>query len=181
MKQLLIILFFFGYSLCVIAQSELLSKRIDFSVKEVLLKKAIVQLSHQTQIAFSSSGNVLPKRKITLELNDETIETVLLQVLEKSGVTFKVEAEQVVLFKAPTPIPHYTISGYIKEKESGERLAYATVFESRSQTGISSNEFGFYSITLPKGAVTLNYSYTCLLYTSPSPRDLSTSRMPSSA
>ena len=26
-----------------------------------------------------------------------------------------------------------------------------------------------------------NYSYTCLLYTSPSPRDLSTSRMPSSA
>ena len=28
---------------------------------------------------------------------------------------------------------------------------------------------------------TINYSYTCLLYTSPSPRDLSTSRMPSSA
>ena len=26
-----------------------------------------------------------------------------------------------------------------------------------------------------------NYTYTCLLYTSPSPRDLSTSRMPSSA
>ena len=25
------------------------------------------------------------------------------------------------------------------------------------------------------------YAYTCLLYTSPSPRDLSTSRMPSSA
>ena len=27
----------------------------------------------------------------------------------------------------------------------------------------------------------LKYSYHCLLYTSPSPRDLSTSRMPSSA
>ena len=26
-----------------------------------------------------------------------------------------------------------------------------------------------------------DYQYTCLLYTSPSPRDLSTSRMPSSA
>ena len=160
MKQLLAILFFFSYSLCAIAQSELLSKRIDFGVREVSLKEAIVQLSHQTQIAFSSSGNVLPKRKITLELNDETIETVLLQVLENSGITFKVEAEQVVLFKAPTPIPYYTISGYIKEKESGERLAYATVLESRSQTGISSNEFGFYSITLPSGAIHLNYSYT---------------------
>ena len=28
---------------------------------------------------------------------------------------------------------------------------------------------------------TFNYLYSCLLYTSPSPRDLSTSRMPSSA
>ena len=29
--------------------------------------------------------------------------------------------------------------------------------------------------------IVLDYYYTCLLYTSPSPRDLSTSRMPSSA
>ena len=29
--------------------------------------------------------------------------------------------------------------------------------------------------------MTFNYLYSCLLYTSPSPRDLSTSRMPSSA
>ena len=32
-----------------------------------------------------------------------------------------------------------------------------------------------------EGYVTLEFSNTCLLYTSPSPRDLSTSRMPSSA
>ena len=31
------------------------------------------------------------------------------------------------------------------------------------------------------GRLRLNYSQICLLYTSPSPRDLSTSRMPSSA
>ena len=36
---------------------------------------------------------------------------------------------------------------------------------------------------LPKGTVEAGEEYkdTCLLYTSPSPRDLSTSRMPSSA
>ena len=31
------------------------------------------------------------------------------------------------------------------------------------------------------GQTFLDYGYACLLYTSPSPRDLSTSRMPSSA
>ena len=45
--------------------------------------------------------------------------------------------------------------------------------------------FGFISWTLPTGLVvyflTGNIFRICLLYTSPSPRDLSTSRMPSSA
>ena len=36
-------------------------------------------------------------------------------------------------------------------------------------------------ITIKAQCVTLQYQHTCLLYTSPSPRDLSTSRMPSSA
>ena len=35
--------------------------------------------------------------------------------------------------------------------------------------------------SLREGRVQLSESYVCLLYTSPSPRDLSTSRMPSSA
>jgi len=160
MKQLLVLFMLLSYSLCGLAQSELLSKRIDFSVKELLLKEAIVQLSHQTRIAFSSSGNILPETKITLSLQDQTIETVLLRLLKNSAVTFKMEEEQIVLLKALPPPTYYTISGYIKEKESGERLAHATVFEKQSQTGISSNEYGFYSITLPKGAVLLNYSYT---------------------
>ena len=73
MKQLLIVVFCI-YSLCAAAQSALLSKRIDFSVQEVLLKEAIVQLSHQTQIAFSSSGNILPEKKITLSIQDKPIE-----------------------------------------------------------------------------------------------------------
>ena len=35
--------------------------------------------------------------------------------------------------------------------------------------------------TLPVDSTPVDFAYTCLLYTSPSPRDLSTSRMPSSA
>ena len=40
---------------------------------------------------------------------------------------------------------------------------------------------GFVGVSLAFGLTVVTGAYACLLYTSPSPRDLSTSRMPSSA
>ncbi|HUX54151.1 MAG TPA: TonB-dependent receptor [Williamwhitmania sp.] len=53
----------------------------------------------------------------------------------------------------------YTVSGYLKDKNSGETLIGATVFVKELQTGAAANAYGFYSITLPKGTYTLQYSF----------------------
>jgi hypothetical protein len=53
----------------------------------------------------------------------------------------------------------YTISGNISDKESGERLAGATVYIPEIQNGAMSNEYGFYSISLIPGKYTLMYKY----------------------
>ncbi|MDR2679299.1 MAG: TonB-dependent receptor [Tannerella sp.] len=52
-----------------------------------------------------------------------------------------------------------TISGYITDEKSGETLIGASVFESGLKKGAVSNSFGFYSFTLPRGAVEIHYSY----------------------
>jgi len=44
----------------------------------------------------------------------------------------------------------FTISGYIQDATSGERLLYANIFEPRRQMGTTSNNYGFYSLTLPE-------------------------------
>ncbi len=54
---------------------------------------------------------------------------------------------------------HYTISGYITDKETGEQLISATVFDELSAKGNATNNFGFFSLTLPKGEVSLAFSY----------------------
>ncbi|MDR3678702.1 MAG: TonB-dependent receptor [Flavipsychrobacter sp.] len=46
---------------------------------------------------------------------------------------------------------HITISGYISDSKSGERLPGAIVFLPIVHAGTSSNTFGFYSITIPAG------------------------------
>ena len=53
----------------------------------------------------------------------------------------------------------YTISGYIEDKSSGEKLIAANVLDLKSLDGITSNTYGFYSLTLPQDSVTLSFSY----------------------
>lgn len=55
---------------------------------------------------------------------------------------------------------NYTISGYIKDIKSGENLVSATIAAPEQETGTYSNNYGFYSLTLPaKDSVLLIFSY----------------------
>lgn len=56
--------------------------------------------------------------------------------------------------------PKYTISGFISDSSSGEKLRNASVVIAGSSLGTSSNYYGFYSITLPSDSVTIYFSYS---------------------
>ncbi len=53
----------------------------------------------------------------------------------------------------------YTINGTIKDVSNGEALIGVTVYVKEIKNGATTNEYGFYSITLPKGNYTLDYTY----------------------
>lgn len=53
----------------------------------------------------------------------------------------------------------YTVSGHIVDDSSSETIIGATVIIAGTSTGTVSNSFGFYSLTIPQGKVTLSYSY----------------------
>ena len=53
----------------------------------------------------------------------------------------------------------FTISGYITDYESGETLIGATALVKELGNGAVSNEYGFYSISVPEGSYTLEFSY----------------------
>ncbi|MBI9035168.1 MAG: TonB-dependent receptor [Bacteroidales bacterium] len=52
-----------------------------------------------------------------------------------------------------------TISGFVTDQNSKERLIGVNVFEKQTYKGVSSNAYGFYSITLPLGKHQIIYSY----------------------
>ena len=52
-----------------------------------------------------------------------------------------------------------TISGYISDAESGERLVGVTIIETNLKKGTATNAYGYYSLSIPEGNWDLKLSY----------------------
>ncbi len=53
----------------------------------------------------------------------------------------------------------FTVSGYVKDEQSGESLIGISIGKPGTTVGTVTNEYGFYSLTLPAGTHELQYSY----------------------
>ncbi|MRG45580.1 TonB-dependent receptor plug domain-containing protein [Chitinophaga sp. SYP-B3965] len=53
----------------------------------------------------------------------------------------------------------YTVSGYVKDEHSGESLIGISIGKPGTSVGTVTNEYGFYSLTLPAGSHEIQYSY----------------------
>ena len=53
----------------------------------------------------------------------------------------------------------YTLSGYLRDQTSGEALINGNIYPEGHITGVNTNEYGFFSLTLPEGKYTITFSY----------------------
>ena len=53
----------------------------------------------------------------------------------------------------------YTISGYITDKDNGESIVGVNIYCKELNLGVTSNTYGFYSLTLPEGDYDISYSF----------------------
>src|SRR5258706_5607662 len=53
----------------------------------------------------------------------------------------------------------FTIDGYVRDIDNGEAMIGATVYVQELKTGTITNEYGFYSITIPSANYILKFSY----------------------
>ena len=100
---------------------------------------------------------------IYLPAGTVTVQELLDLVSDKLGLEYQFHGKQIIL-KSKSAYKYgesrnYTISGYIKDKATGESLLGATVQLKGTTIGATTNLYGYYSLTFPKGDVTLVYSY----------------------
>ena len=153
------------------ANAQILDKPISIHIKNKPLPDAIKAISVEGNINFSYNPQSIPADKtVSINCSKKPLKEVLDAILKPAGITF-FELEDQVVLKAPAAglIPpqeehaktlrHITISGYIREKSSGEVLIGANVYASGTAYGTNTNSYGFYSLTLPEGSYVLDYSF----------------------
>jgi len=149
MKQFLIILLF------------LLTQTAGAQVATSTIKQQMERL-HQTagvNFVYDASLNV-GQPYCGPELKGLSLSKALKTLFEGSGISYQKSNKYVMLFKEKEKevVKRFTLSGHVRDS-IGETLINATIYDLTTHQGTTTNEYGFYSLTLPQGEHLLRISY----------------------
>lgn len=157
MQRTLLILTGLFIATLAMGQSEL-AQRMDFSANNLAVSDALLSLCEKADVSISFQSSLFSaNQKVTFQHSNKTLQFLLTACLQNTEIDFKWERNRVVLYQKPPPI--YTISGFVEDSLSGERLVAANVYDHISGKGTTTNEYGFYSLSIPRGKAALSFSY----------------------
>ena len=151
--------------------SQDLQRRITLKVNSKPVSEVLRQITLLGSVDFSYNPQTLPLgQPVTLDAKDRTIREILDEVLVRRGIDYFTVENHVVLKLhdrsekqkpeiTPAPLNRYTLSGYLKDKSTGEVLIGANIFIRGTTTGAMTNGYGFYSLTLGAGTCPVVFSY----------------------
>lgn len=157
MKKTLFLLCGILMSINMIAQSKL-DKRIDFSVDNETVTNALLSICEKANLNISFQSALLSDdQTVSFNYQNQSVKFLLNACLKETEFGYKYEKDRLLLYQKPPPI--FTISGFVEDSLSGERLVGATVYDALSGRGATTNEYGFYSLSIPRGKAKLSYAY----------------------
>lgn len=164
MKHLIIIIFLLwttGGFVSLYAQNK--ETRPDFHIQDATLEEFIKHMETSTGFSFIHGEDIQLKHPVTLNARNLTVSEILHKVFSGEDIQFEISGKYIVLRNQPrtqkTTGRKFTVSGYVIDGTSSETLIGANILDTDRHTGTSTNPFGFYSITLPEGETTLQFSY----------------------
>lgn len=159
-------------SLCAANTVPALEREITLTFTNEKLNSALNKIQEQTGLIFSYSSSILNNAPaVSLRLKQKTVREALALMLPKS-ISFKAKNNYIILKEKPVEKnPEKTrLSGYIYDKNTDKKLPNVTIYDKTTLQSVTTNEYGYYSISLPKEDQCLtvnkeNYRDTCISLT----------------
>ena len=148
-----ILLFFFSFSLS--AQNP-----ISLRMASTPIETALAQIEKESRFTFSYNPDLLKDLpKVTANFQNASLKNVLSVLFDKTDVQYIIKDRQVILKKRPKPVKTRTITGFVYDRESTETLIGANIFEKITGRRAVSNNYGFFSLTIPDEPTEFHASY----------------------
>ena len=146
---------------CACAAQNLLSKSVTLSRRSGTVGFFLNELNALPGITLNYSSGVLDlSRKVDLRKESAPLGELLEQILHHLPVRI-VEQEGKIFLLPTRPVKKkFTISGFITDRKSGERLIGASIYLPDKKLGTTSNVYGFYSITLEEDSLNFQVTYS---------------------
>jgi hypothetical protein len=130
---------------------------VTLDMHNVSVLDLFFELEKQTGMFFSYESSLTEDMPpVSLKAKEEPLSYCLKRLFAPLSVTYRITGQYIILKRKPR---QYTISGFVRDSASYESLINAAVQDGVRGKGTISNSYGFYSITLPAGKVTLRSSY----------------------
>lgn len=132
------------------AQNDMMSKRLTISKNEITLNELLTEVEKQVAVHFSYDPETLPtEMKMKFPKVNLTLKEVLDRLVDSYGLLYTKQGNVVILQKSRKK-NQKTIRGIVTDVETGETLPGANVEVPESGSGTVSNQYGFYSLTIPE-------------------------------
>ncbi len=162
MQKFYILIFLLFITSSGIAQDNALDTTISISFHNTTLREAFDQLEDKGGISIAYNNNLESLNyKITKEYSNKSIDHILNDILVGKDLWYKLIGGKITIYATKNRKNKVTLSGYVYDEETGEILIGCSIYDPATYIGTSTNNFGFYSLTLPqeKGEKTILFSY----------------------
>ena len=133
------------------------TRKVTLNMQKVSLQNIIDEIQKQTGVTFSYESSLLKELpKTSFKAENEPLPDCLKRLFAHLSVVYKLTGNVVILKRKPKQV---TVSGFVRDAKSAESLIGASVYEVNTRMGTASNNFGFFSLTLPAGEITILTSY----------------------
>ena len=152
--------------------ANLLQKKVQLDLKEATTLDVLHKIQKEAQVNFAFNLNNLDTQTLfTFSKKAISISEVLKELFAQSPLSYKVVGSQIILYKSqvktmgfrvnksPQKTKEIIFSGYLLDATTGEAMIAATIYEKTSFKATTTNNFGFFSLTLPAGEHTIVLSF----------------------
>ncbi|WP_316812781.1 TonB-dependent receptor [Pedobacter heparinus] len=138
-------------------QRKLLETQVTINLPADSLIKNLLRLEQKTRSNFAFDPDQLRSVKTpALHFVQTALGTVLEKILSGTRLGFSQIGNDIVI--APRKELTWTIHGHVRDKSTGEELIGATLQIEALEVGVNTNQYGFYSISVPEGAYVIQVS-----------------------